>query len=300
MSSAQPQPGWYTDPRSADDLRYWDGSAWTTHTRPRAVDSTISLSPLAKAKVLLDSSDHPVDWSRHRRGHVAVAAAIPLLIIAGIATAIFGLPDIDRPSEQSAPDSLPFTEGAADDPDADREDSAEPTTTTTTTTIGLSSQSTEQLEPDELGAGVHEVGVDIAPGLYRVSIAWARLDEEMDVIDNDLTLRGVSIMRVFDTDAFVELTGDAVPIDELPALDPREAGYTQGTYLVGADVEPGWYRVTAEPGGTAFAARLDDGLVVIGDQQDEQFVDVEVIESDFAFRFTGVLELLDVDPAPES
>ncbi len=31
MSAA---PGWYTDPTDAASVRYWDGAAWTTHTRP--------------------------------------------------------------------------------------------------------------------------------------------------------------------------------------------------------------------------------------------------------------------------
>ena len=30
------QPGWYDDPASPDQLRYWDGYRWTDHTGPRA------------------------------------------------------------------------------------------------------------------------------------------------------------------------------------------------------------------------------------------------------------------------
>ena len=30
--TAGPPPGWYTDPRGEARVRYWDGSAWTSHT----------------------------------------------------------------------------------------------------------------------------------------------------------------------------------------------------------------------------------------------------------------------------
>lgn len=33
-ASAQPSPGWYTDPTGKIGQRYWDGAAWTRQERP--------------------------------------------------------------------------------------------------------------------------------------------------------------------------------------------------------------------------------------------------------------------------
>ena len=32
--AARPAPGWYPDPSGAPDERWWDGAAWSAHTRP--------------------------------------------------------------------------------------------------------------------------------------------------------------------------------------------------------------------------------------------------------------------------
>jgi hypothetical protein len=34
------QPGWYTDPQSPAQLRFWDGADWTARTSPAAAPST--------------------------------------------------------------------------------------------------------------------------------------------------------------------------------------------------------------------------------------------------------------------
>jgi hypothetical protein len=38
-SNPQPPPGWYPDPASAAQLRWWDGYGWTEHTQPSYPDS---------------------------------------------------------------------------------------------------------------------------------------------------------------------------------------------------------------------------------------------------------------------
>jgi hypothetical protein len=42
MASAgpSPQPGWYTDPQSPAQLRFWDGTGWTAQTSPAGPPST--------------------------------------------------------------------------------------------------------------------------------------------------------------------------------------------------------------------------------------------------------------------
>jgi hypothetical protein len=34
MSQPLPPAGWYADPANQQQMRYWDGSAWTNHTQP--------------------------------------------------------------------------------------------------------------------------------------------------------------------------------------------------------------------------------------------------------------------------
>ncbi len=40
-----PRADWYADPAGGSFLRYWDGTAWTAHTRPLPGSSSMALSP---------------------------------------------------------------------------------------------------------------------------------------------------------------------------------------------------------------------------------------------------------------
>jgi len=35
-------PGWYADPQTAGQLRYWDGTAWTEHVQPGGGAAAVS------------------------------------------------------------------------------------------------------------------------------------------------------------------------------------------------------------------------------------------------------------------
>lgn len=45
MTGTTPPPGWYTDSNDPSSVRWWDGSAWTRHTRPHPGSSTESTEP---------------------------------------------------------------------------------------------------------------------------------------------------------------------------------------------------------------------------------------------------------------
>jgi hypothetical protein len=45
FASPKPPAGWCPDPGSPDQLRYWNGSAWTEHTSPVAAPPPSSMSP---------------------------------------------------------------------------------------------------------------------------------------------------------------------------------------------------------------------------------------------------------------
>ncbi|MGO9027743.1 MAG: DUF2510 domain-containing protein [Acidimicrobiales bacterium] len=37
--------GWYADPKCADQLRYWNGSAWTKHVAPAVTEAAAGTDP---------------------------------------------------------------------------------------------------------------------------------------------------------------------------------------------------------------------------------------------------------------
>ncbi len=49
-------PGWYPDPTSADVVRWWDGTAWSSHTAPRVHDKEASRTLHAS------QASVPADW----------------------------------------------------------------------------------------------------------------------------------------------------------------------------------------------------------------------------------------------
>ena len=51
-------------------------------------------------------------------------------------------------------------------------------------------------------------------------------------------------MIVVDSDSYLEVSGEIVTVADFGSpVDPVAAGFTEGVYLVGYDIEPGRYRV---------------------------------------------------------
>lgn len=107
MSS--PAPGWYPDPGSTDQIRYWDGAAWTDHTAPRVAapptpDSALSAPavpaqgpvPLPQPPGAPSPLATPPNQSHTAKVVVAVAVVI-LVVVGGGAGAIFLTRD-DQPA----------------------------------------------------------------------------------------------------------------------------------------------------------------------------------------------------------
>lgn len=160
-----------------------------------------------------------------------------------------------------------------------------PTTTTrpptTTTTIPV------------IGPGTYIVGTEIQPGGYRVAGYFARLDSNMEIIDNDGVYgsTGLTYVVVDPTDAYLELSGEAIAIADFPVYDPLIAGATEGTYLVNVDVQPGRYRV--EDSRYAYAARLSCDRDIIDNAGNAGNVIIVVKDSDCLFEFSGILTRID-------
>ena len=142
---------------------------------------------------------------------------------------------------------------------------------------------------DIIESGTYLVPDEVAPGVYRVLGYWATLDEDMDIIDNDGVYEEGEFTLAVITDAasYVEISGEAVAVSEFPSYAVLEVLPPGGTYLVGADIPPGRYRISDSD--YAYAARLDETLDIIDNEGNEGSVIITIQPGDFAFQYTGEL-----------
>jgi hypothetical protein len=210
--------------------------------------------------------------STRRARTVALVAALALVVITACADAAgpnSGLTD-DRD------DASVTTEANTTDP---------PTTAaTTTTTVPPTTTTTVQV----VDSGTYVVPDQFAPGTYRVDGYWARLDADQNIIDNDIVDDGLTLVNVADTDAYVEISGSAVALGDMPQVDPLAEGWTDGTYLVGVDIPAGRYNISAD-GTSAYYARLGANRDIIDNNISDGNVIAVVQDSDWALTYTGTI-----------
>jgi hypothetical protein len=165
------------------------------------------------------------------------------------------------------------------------------TTEATTTTTALPTTTTTALPV--IGPGTYIVPDEVAADTYRLAGYAARLDDELEIIDNYLIGdNGFGIVIVQPTDSYLEVDGGVVTVEAFGhPLDPIAEEFTSGVYLVGFDIAPGRYRVQPEDG-TSYWARLDGTLDIIDNDLSDGATIVIIKQSDFALEFTGRLELL--------
>ena len=246
--------------------------------------------------------------SRLRRSAVAAAAALVGLTIVGCGTPV----STDTPRAKSADQNSTVTDIAASDtaeattlattpvkattptattlPTTTAASTVPSTTLPATTVAPTTVAATTTTDPDlTISSGTYIVGSEIQPGMYRVAGYWARLDASMDIIDNDGVYRdGFGMLNVRDTDAYIEISGAAMPLSATRALDPSVEGFTGGTYLVNWDIQPGRYRV-AGTDGMAYYARLDANGEIIDNNISDGDVIVIVAARDWALSITGTI-----------
>lgn len=228
--------------------------------------------PLVTVPTMTHASLNPTRRRSHRH---------PWLILA--LTAVFGPAcTATTNSDTSLPrTSDPVTTTTRTSPPTTRP--APPTTQrpTTTTTIPI------------IDSGTYIVGTEIQPGQYRVAGYWARLDSDFDIIRNDGVYddRSLSYVEIQPTDAYFELSGEAIALADLSVYDPVGLGAKGGTYLVGVDIAPGRYRVEDET--FAYAARLACDGDIIRNAGNEGNVIIEIQPSDCLFSYTGSISRLD-------
>jgi hypothetical protein len=216
-----------------------------------------------------------------RTGRNTTLSPIWLLVTTSmvvLAVACASEADVDRPALDSGTEdaSAAAVEAAEDESTTTERPTATVAPTTTTTTLPVVESGT-YVAPDHF-----------APGTYRVEGYWARLDANQEIIDNDIVDSGLTLMTVAPTDSYVEISGAALALGDLPQVDPIAEGWTDGTYLVGTDIAPGRYNVTPA-GSSAYYARLDANLEIIDNNISEGNVIAAVDPGDWALSYTGTI-----------
>ena len=222
-------------------------------------------------------------WAKHRYFKLPVWAWIVIVVAAIGAATSAGSGNGPSDSGSTAPTTeAPVTEA--------------PVTEAPTTTEQATTTTTEPEIPT-IESGTYIIGTEIKPGFYRVAGYWALLDESFDIIENDGVYdNGLGLVRVPDTGAkYIEISGQAVSLEDAFMLNPIVGEYTEGTYLVNIDIEPGTYRVSKSE--NAYAARL--GLLpngewdIIDNELNDGNVLIRIDKTDIAFQYSGTLERIE-------
>lgn len=170
MSGARP-PGWYDEPSGERALlRWWDGQAWTSVTRRRAVfeqpPPEIRPDPLAErpAGDLLDSDVRP---PVSRRGWALVALAVGVIGL----LLITGLPGRGGPGRLAEPDPRPTGLGGG------RVTPSAPAPTTARTVTGRITDRSARLSYDVLPGDWREWDRDSMRGMLS-TIGYYRITQD--------------------------------------------------------------------------------------------------------------------------
>jgi len=137
-----------------------------------------------------------------------------------------------------------------------------------------------------IGSGQWIVGTEVPPGLYRFSGSFSSLDASDNIRGIAVAYSGLGLAKVLPSDATVRINGEAIRADHYGAYDVLANKPSDGCYLVGIDIPPGRYRLSA-PGGLASWFLYDQsmGLITLGNNPEQVLVTID--ESVFAVGFYG-------------
>lgn len=140
-----------------------------------------------------------------------------------------------------------------------------------------------------IGPGQYVVGTDIEPGLYRYTGYVARLDSEMQIIVNDSVRSGLGLILVSPHDAYLEVSGEAIRLEDYPTYDVLSQAPRGGIYLVGTDIPTGRYRIHGE-GRLASYKTFDRNMNRVNVDVNRGSLILNLQPSAFAVEYVGRLE----------
>ncbi len=146
-------------------------------------------------------------------------------------------------------------------------------------------------ENDVLGSGQYIVGRDIEPGMYRFTGYVARLDQDMNIIKNESVRSGLGLVQVLKHDAYFEVSGEAIRLEQYPKYDVLDQAPRGGIYLVGVDIPAGRYKIHGD-GSSAYYATYDRNMQRLNNDFNRGSLILTIQPSAYAIEFTGRLEQL--------
>ncbi len=250
-------PGWYPDPHNPTQQRYWDGVQWTQHVAPPATPrsplgtpipaaATTPVAPVSSgsAGATTTTTSGGRSWGLWVVGFGLTALVIGAIVSAVVAsnrqdTAIAAYDPFPSSSDTTIVYPTETTPPFASE-------TWPPETTppfVTDTSAPFITDGPSTANGTSFPTGSYVVGTDIAPGMYRSvgggGCYWARY--QGDRFSGNDYADGPTLFIVLPTDTKIDVQCD----QPFTALDPLDlvpiTTVTDGTWLVGIEIEPGIY-----------------------------------------------------------
>lgn len=200
MTTPAPPAGWHPDPEGRSQLRWWDGSQWTSATKPRAIQEGPKDPP------------PPIDPKVRKRNNLIAVGAIAAVAVGLIGFSVFAANDESSTASSS------------------RETTTESTTTTTTaaaTTTTTRSRPPAAYVPPVVRTTTTKASSIDSSGAPLFIAALNRLDFPNEYGNDYLYLQAIYVCASLDEGKTFVATGAGL-LESNPEWTPEQAGQLAG------------------------------------------------------------------------